>query len=219
MQIRFGRTAVELVSGDITRQSVDALVTAANSALAGGGGVDGAIHRAAGPDLLLETARRYPNGCPTGDAVITGAGRLPVKYVIHAVGPIYRPERDSECAELLASAYRRSIQTAVAHGCRSIAFPSIATGAYGYPVERAAKVALRAAHSMLTPYSALELIRWVLWDAGTFRAYSAALESFGRSAGATLCGNPQCRAPLSGEAVYCPRCGRLVQSGTDGAPV
>jgi O-acetyl-ADP-ribose deacetylase (regulator of RNase III) len=215
MHLRFGRTAIELVQGDITRQNVDAVVNAANTALAGGGGVDGAIHRAGGPEIKAETARRYPAGCPTGDAVITGAGRLAARYVIHAVGPVYRLERDAECAELLASTYRRCLQIAVAHGCRSLAFPSISTGAYGYPLERAARVALRAAHADLSPYSALETVRWVLFDPAALRAYANAAAELMRTVAGRHCDHPQCRAPLPAEAVYCPRCGRRVEAPAD----
>src|SRR5690349_7442123 len=124
---------IELVQGDITDQATDAIVNAANSALAGGSGVDGAIHRRGGPSLMAETRKRYPAGCATGDAVITGGGNLAAKHVVHAVGPVYRDGRRGE-PELLASAYRSSLEAAAAAGCRSISFPSISTGAYGYPL-------------------------------------------------------------------------------------
>src|SRR5262249_5178616 len=129
MKVRIGVSALELVQGDITRQEVDVLVNAANSHLAGGGGVDGAIHLAAGLAVMEETRQRYPLGCPTGDAVVTGAGNLPVKFVFHAVGPVWRGGLQGE-PELLRSVYRRCLELAGQQKCRSIAFPSISTGAY-----------------------------------------------------------------------------------------
>src|SRR5262245_50536468 len=120
MQVHIGSCVLELVMGDITRQTTDAIVNAANSQLAGGGGVDGAIHRAGGPSIMAETRQRYPQGCPTGEAVITGAGQLPVRYVIHAVGPIWNGGQHRE-AEQLASAYQTSLAIAVAHQCQSVA--------------------------------------------------------------------------------------------------
>ncbi|MDM7913976.1 MAG: O-acetyl-ADP-ribose deacetylase [Candidatus Eisenbacteria bacterium] len=145
-EYRVGRSVVELLRGDITQQTVDAIVNAANAALAGGGGVDGAIHRAGGP-TIGEECRRI-GGCPTGSAVATGAGRLPARWVIHAVGPVWRGGRYEEPA-LLASAYRRSLEVAREIGARSIAFPSISTGAYLYPVPDAARVALTAVREAL----------------------------------------------------------------------
>jgi O-acetyl-ADP-ribose deacetylase (regulator of RNase III) len=133
-----GRARV--VRGDITTLDVDAIVNAANSALAGGGGVDAAIHAAAGPELMAETRRRFPEGCPTGSAVTTGGGRLRARMVIHAVGPVWHGGGRGEEA-LLASAWRSALAEAVAHGARSVAVPSISTGVYGFPVERAAGVA------------------------------------------------------------------------------
>lgn len=141
MQATIGGQTVELVQGDITQQQLDAIVNAANSRLAGGGGVDGAIHRRGGPAIMQETARRYPEGCPTGSAVISGAGNLPAKYVIHAVGPVWSGGGRGEAA-LLAGCYRRALELAVERGCSSIAFPAISTGAYGYPLDAAAEVAL-----------------------------------------------------------------------------
>jgi O-acetyl-ADP-ribose deacetylase (regulator of RNase III) len=133
---------IELVQGNITLQEVDAIVNAANRGLRGGGGVDGAIHRAGGPEIMQEC--RHIGGCPTGSAVITGAGRLPARRVIHAVGPVYRGGASGE-GELLAGAYRRSLGLAVGHGLRSVAFPSISTGVYGYPIRDASRIALRTA--------------------------------------------------------------------------
>ena len=140
---RTGRKIV-LEEGDITRVAADAIVNAANSALAGGGGVDGAIHRAGGPEIMreLDGIRRQIGHCPTGSAVATGAGRLPAKYVFHAVGPVYRDGRHGE-PELLASCYRRCLEMAEERGLRTIGFPSISTGVYGYPLEQAAAIALR----------------------------------------------------------------------------
>src|SRR5262245_46034497 len=139
MQQRIGESLVELVRGDITHQDVDAIVNAANSTLLGGGGVDGAIHRAGGPTILA--ACRRLGGCATGDAKITRGGALPARHVIHAVGPVYRDGRRGE-PELLRSAYRRSLEVAVEHALRSIAFPSISTGAYRFPIDAAAPIAL-----------------------------------------------------------------------------
>lgn len=135
---------LHLVQGDITRLDVDAIVNAANSSLLGGGGVDGAIHRAAGPALLEECrqVRARQGECPTGEAVITGGGRLPARYVIHTVGPVWQGGSANE-EVLLASAYRNSLRLATAHGIRSLAFPGISTGVYGFPKERAARIAVR----------------------------------------------------------------------------
>lgn len=168
---------LELVQGDITTQTTDAIVNAANSSLLGGGGVDGAIHRAGGPQILEECkairARQGP--CPAGEAVITSGGKLPARHVVHAVGPIWRGGSEGE-PETLASAYRRSLEIAVAHGVRSIAFPSISTGAYRYPVRQAANVALETVKDFLArERRAPELVRFVLFDAETLRAYEEAL--------------------------------------------
>jgi O-acetyl-ADP-ribose deacetylase (regulator of RNase III) len=149
-------------------------VNAANSRLAGGGGVDGAIHRAGGPSIMDETRRRYPNGCATGDAVITAGGKLKAKHVIHTVGPVYRDGRHGE-PELLASAYRRSLEVAVAAGCRSIAFPSLSTGAYGYPHEEAAPIALGAVREYLRDGKlSIELVRFVLFEPIALDAFTQA---------------------------------------------
>jgi O-acetyl-ADP-ribose deacetylase (regulator of RNase III) len=163
---------LELVQGDITQQDTDAIVNAANSSLLGGGGVDGAIHRAAGPELLAEC--RTLGGCPTGEARITRGYRLKARHVIHTVGPIFRGSpRD---AELLASCYRRSLQLASANHLQTVTFPSISTGAYGYPVEQAAPVALRAVIEYLNAHADIELVRFVLFDRHTFQVYQQALE-------------------------------------------
>jgi O-acetyl-ADP-ribose deacetylase (regulator of RNase III) len=161
--------------GDITTLDVDAIVNAANSSLLGGGGVDGAIHRAGGPQILAEC--RELGGCATGEAKITTGGRLPARHVIHTVGPVYHREGAGRAAELLTSAYRRSLEVAVAHGLRSVAFPSISTGAYGYPLDEAAPVALRAVIGFLQdrPESGIELVRFVLYGPRAYGVYQRAL--------------------------------------------
>jgi O-acetyl-ADP-ribose deacetylase (regulator of RNase III) len=171
MQVHIGACVLELVTGDITRQTTAAIVNAANSQLAGGGGVDGAIHRAGGPTIMAETRQRYPQGCPTGAAVITGAGQLPARYVIHAVGPIWHGGQHRE-AEQLASAYEKSLALAVAHQCQSVAFPSLSTGAYGYPVALAAQTALSTVLAFLREHQQPSCVRFVLFDSGTYTAYA-----------------------------------------------
>jgi O-acetyl-ADP-ribose deacetylase (regulator of RNase III) len=168
---------VLVVVGDITRQDVTAMVNAANSTLGGGGGVDGAIHRAGGPEILKECQeiRRtvYPGGLPTGEAVITTGGNLPAKYVIHTVGPIYGREPEREAA-LLAACYQNSLLLARQHGVTSIAFPSISTGAYGYPKTEAAKIASAAISDFLSADQQIEQVRLVFFqerDARVFREY------------------------------------------------
>jgi O-acetyl-ADP-ribose deacetylase (regulator of RNase III) len=171
-----GRT-LELVLGDITQQRVDAIVNAANSRLAGGGGVDGAIHRAGGPSIMAETARRYPEGCPTGSAVITSAGNLPVLFVIHAVGPFYSGGTHGE-ATLLASAYLSSLELADQHDCQSIAMPALSTGAYRYPLEEAAEIALTTTAEFLrslSPNWKLQLVRFVLFSSDVLSAFRTAM--------------------------------------------
>ena len=173
-----GRT-LRLLTGDITNVPVDAMANAANSALAGGGGVDGAIHRAGGPSIMqeLDRVRREIGGrCPTGSAVATSAGNLPAKYVFQAVGPIYRDGEHGE-AELLASCYRTCLQLAEERAVRTISFPSISTGVYGYPVADAADVAIDAVLRHLEQGAgSVEEAMFVLFDAATFRAYRQALE-------------------------------------------
>jgi O-acetyl-ADP-ribose deacetylase (regulator of RNase III) len=175
MKIDVGGASLELVEGDITQQEVEAVVNAANSRLAGGGGVDGAIHRRGGPSIMQETDRLYPDGCPTGSAVITSAGDLPARYVIHAVGPVWHGGDQGEPA-LLASAYRRCLQLAVDHGCRSVAFPSLSTGAYGYPMSAAARVALETALDFLRGQDHLRLVRFVLFGQEAFRTFTEQLQ-------------------------------------------
>lgn len=151
MEARLGTKVLALAEGDITKFAADAIVNAANSALAGGGGVDGAIHRAGGPSIMreLDAIRAKTGGCPTGSAVATGAGNLPARFVFHAVGPVYRDGRHGE-PELLASCYRTSLELAEQHGARTVAFPSISTGVYGYPVEEAAEIAIKTVSEFLS---------------------------------------------------------------------
>lgn len=175
MRVSVGSRQLELAQGDITAQQVDALVNAANSELAGGGGVDGAIHRRGGPAIMADTDRLYPHGCPTGSAVISQAGCLPARFVIHAVGPVWRGGLVGE-ADLLASAYRRSLELAAAHACQSIALPALSTGAYGYPMDQAARIALGVAREWLQNESPLVLVRFVLFSGGAYGAFAAALE-------------------------------------------
>ncbi|MGQ9574880.1 MAG: O-acetyl-ADP-ribose deacetylase [Thermoguttaceae bacterium] len=175
MQAQIGPCQIELAQGDITLQEVDAIVNAANSRLAGGGGVNGAIHRRGGPDIMAETDAKYPQGCPTGSAVISGAGNLKAKHVIHAVGPVWRGGHRGE-AELLAGAYRRSLELAIEAGCQSIAFPALSAGAYGYPMDQAAGVALTSVIEFLKQHGKPRLVRFVLFDAAAYGVFAAALE-------------------------------------------
>jgi O-acetyl-ADP-ribose deacetylase (regulator of RNase III) len=175
----FGDARVELVRGDITRETTDAVVNAANSTLLGGGGVDGAIHRAGGPAILAECRRlreRLPEGLPAGDAILTGSGRLPCRHVIHTVGPVWSGGARGE-AETLARCYRSSLALAARHGLRSVAFPSISTGAYGYPAAPAATVALGAVREALQAPASLRLVRFVLFSESDLVAYQTALGS------------------------------------------
>jgi O-acetyl-ADP-ribose deacetylase len=163
---------IELVLGDITEQDVDAIVNAANPGLLGGGGVDGAIHRAGGPSILEEC--RLLGGCDPGGVKATSGGALPARHVLHAVGPIWRGGGAGE-PELLASCHRRAIELADELGCRSVAFPAISTGAYGYPVELAAPVAIAATDTALAEHPSVELARFVFRDELTLTAYLASL--------------------------------------------
>jgi O-acetyl-ADP-ribose deacetylase (regulator of RNase III) len=176
MIIHFGPGRIRLVQGSITDEEVDAVVNAANARLAGGGGVDGAIHRAAGPSLLEETRRRYPQGCPTGDAVPTSAGNLRARYVFHAVGPVWRGGMQQE-TKLLASTYRRCLELALELECRSIAFPAISTGVYSYPTDLAADCSLKTVRDFLLDKAQPLEARFVLFEAGKYGAFARVLES------------------------------------------
>jgi O-acetyl-ADP-ribose deacetylase (regulator of RNase III) len=168
--------AIDLVTGDITRIPADAIVNAANSALAGGGGVDGAIHRAGGPAIMADLERRYGRGrhCPTGSAVISAAGHLPATWVIHAVGPIWRGGGAGE-ADLLASAYRTSLSLAAEHGALTVSLPAISCGIYGYPVDQAARIAIDTVRDLLeNEAGSIERVTFVLFSQGTYDEFEAA---------------------------------------------
>jgi O-acetyl-ADP-ribose deacetylase (regulator of RNase III) len=176
---------LELVLGDITQQRVDAIVNAANTALAGGGGVDGAIHRAGGPSIMAETRRRYPGGCPTGSAVITSGGNLDARHVIHAVWPFWNGGGREEAAQL-AGAYRTSLELAASHNCLSVALPALSTGAYRYPAEEAARVAVAVAVEFLQELGADQrpsLVRFVLFSNDVLAAFQKALAAYSPHAG------------------------------------
>jgi O-acetyl-ADP-ribose deacetylase (regulator of RNase III) len=174
----FGRSRLELVQGDITREMVDAIVNAANSGLLGGGGVDGAIHRAGGAGILEECReiRERQGPLPAGEAVITSGGRLAARHVIHTVGPVWRGGGHAE-AETLARCYRSSLQLAAARGLSSVAFPAISTGVYGYPVAEAAAVALRTVRDVLSAGSPVTLVRCVLFSEPDLETYRRALRA------------------------------------------
>lgn len=171
---QIGERRVELIVGDITRQRLDAIANAANSSLRGGGGVDGAIHVAAGPRLLDELQRRYPDGTPTGTAVGTSGHDLPAQWILHAVGPVWRGGDRSE-ADLLASAYRSCLRLADELGARTVAFPAISLGIYGYPVDEGARVALTTVSDHLRGETGVTVVRFVLRDA-TYPAFATALQ-------------------------------------------
>jgi O-acetyl-ADP-ribose deacetylase (regulator of RNase III) len=166
------KETIVVVEGDITEQNVDAIVNAANTSLLGGGGVDGAIHDAAGPELLEEC--RTLHGCPTGDAKLTRGYRLPAQWVIHTVGPVWRGGHDFE-DELLANCYRRSLELAVQNGARSVAFPAISTGIYGFPLERATRIAVREVRAFLEMNTTLEKVIFVCFDSRTRKCYQLVL--------------------------------------------
>ncbi|MFF7408518.1 O-acetyl-ADP-ribose deacetylase [Streptomyces lydicus] len=165
------RPSLTLVQGDITEQAVDAVVNAANSSLLGGGGVDGAIHRRGGPEILAECralrASRYGRGLPTGQAVATTAGRLPARWVIHTVGPVFA--RNEDRSELLASCYRESLRVADELGARTVAFPALSTGIYGWPMDDGARIAVE---TVRTADTAVEEVRFVLFDAQAYDAFA-----------------------------------------------
>ncbi len=173
MKVTVHQSILEIVQGDITQEETEAIGNAANAALAGGGGVDGAIHRAGGPSLMAELKAKY-EGCPTGSAVLTAGGRLKARYVIHAVGPRYSGTLKD--AEFLASAYRKSLDLCSQHKIASVAFPSISTGIYGYPVEEASRIALKTVQDYLKDHPEVKLVRFVLFDSSTYHAYEEALK-------------------------------------------
>jgi O-acetyl-ADP-ribose deacetylase (regulator of RNase III) len=177
MKVNVQKSILEIVQGDITQQDTEAIGNAANSALAGGGGVDGAIHRAGGPSLMSELKTKY-KGCPTGSAVITGGGNLKAKYVIHAVGPRY--SGSPKDPELLSGAYRKSLELCTQNKISSIAFPSISTGIYGYPVEEASRIALKIVMEYLKDHPEIKLVRFVLFDARTLSVYQEALRELSK---------------------------------------
>jgi O-acetyl-ADP-ribose deacetylase len=174
MQLKINQAILEIVEGDITQQDTEAIVNAANEQLRVGGGVDGAINRAGGPEIQREA--RQIGYCPTGQAVITTGGKLKAKYVIHTVGPIYKNGLAGE-PELLASCYRESLKLASARGIKSIAFPSISTGIYGYPLADAARTALGAVKAYLQEHPEIELVRFVVFGQQAFEEYAAELSS------------------------------------------
>ncbi len=167
---------ITLVQGDITKQEADAIVNAANERLLGGGGVDGAIHRAAGPELLAEC--RTIGGCPTGEARITKGYRLPARFVIHTVGPIWKGGGKGE-PELLASSYRNSLRLAVENGAQTVAFPSISTGVYGFPIELAAPLAIDTVQEFLASETSIEEVRFVCFSGEDYEVYQQELQQLG----------------------------------------
>ncbi|MEN6464823.1 MAG: O-acetyl-ADP-ribose deacetylase [Syntrophaceae bacterium] len=175
MEKKINDSVLAIVEGDITREQTDAIVNAANWRLAGGGGVDGAIHRAGGPSIM-EESRKY-DGCPTGKAVITGGGDLMAKYVIHAVGPVYRDGKRGE-PELLRSAYLESLRLASDNGIKSISFPALSAGAYGYPMDEAARIALTTAAEYIKGHPEIKLVRFVLFGKPAYDAFERALKAF-----------------------------------------
>lgn len=172
MQAKFNQTLIELVLGDITQENTEAIVNAANSRLAGGAGVDGAIHREGGPAIMAEC--RQIGGCPTGQAVITTGGNLQARYVIHTVGPVYHGGTQNE-AGLLAAAYTNSLKLAVKYGLQSISFPAISCGIYGYPLQEAAHLALKSCVEFVRENTQIHLIRHVLFDPKIYNIFSGEL--------------------------------------------
>lgn len=178
MKVTVNQSILELVEGDITKQDTEAIVNAANTSLLGGGGVDGAIHRAGGPTILEECKKL--GGCPTGEARITTGGKLKAKYVIHAVGPVYRDGNKGE-AQLLASTYKNCLVLASRQKIQSMAFPSISTGAYGYPMENAARIALTTVWDYIKEHPEIKLIRFVLFGQAAYEAYCRVLDMLTRN--------------------------------------
>jgi len=174
-KVKIGECILELIQGDITEQDTEAIVNAANERLIPGGGVDGAIHRKGGPSILDELRAKYTH-CPTGQAVITGAGNLKAKYVIHAVGPIYKDGKSGE-SELLASAYKNSLLKALEYNINSISFPALSTGAYGYPLREASQIALKTVIDFLKENKKPKLIRFVLWGEEHYKTFEEVLNT------------------------------------------
>jgi len=180
IEISIGKSKIRLVQGDITDQETEAIVNAANPSLMGGGGVDGAIHREGGPKILEECRKirktEWPEGLPTGKAVITSGGKLKAQYVIHTIGPIWRGGNRDE-PRLLSDAYWNSLELAVSKGIKTVAFPSISTGAYGYPVEKASRIAFKTVKSFLEERDSLEEVRFVLFSNSDFKTYGEAIKA------------------------------------------
>lgn len=175
MQVNINGCSLRLLVGDITEQKVDAIVNAANSALAGGAGVDGAIHSAGGPAIMEDTQTKYPEGCPTGSAVASVAGLLSAKYVFHAVGPVWQGGKSNEPVQL-QSAYRSCLKLAAEYDCENIAFPAIGTGAYGYPLDLGANVALKTCIDFQKWHKTPQEVRFVLFSEGVYGAFARSLE-------------------------------------------
>jgi O-acetyl-ADP-ribose deacetylase (regulator of RNase III) len=181
-ELRIGSRTLALARGDITTFAADAIVNAANAALAGGGGVDGAIHRAGGPRIMAELRRLHPDGTPTGSAVVTTAGALPARWVIHAVGPIWRGGGHGE-ADLLASAYASALRLAADAGARSVALPAISAGIYGYPLAEAARIALATTRDHLAGPTTIERATFVLFSTDTLGVFARALDELAAAVG------------------------------------
>jgi O-acetyl-ADP-ribose deacetylase (regulator of RNase III) len=175
MEVKINQTTIMLACGDITAEETDAIVNAANEGLAGGAGVDGAIHRAGGPTIMKEC--RQIGGCPTGRAVITSGGNLKARYVIHTVGPVYRGGKNNE-AELLQSAYRESLKLARQNNLQSISFPAISTGVYGYPMDQAAYLALKTCIEFVREDTGIKLIRHILYNHRVYDIFSRESKNF-----------------------------------------
>jgi O-acetyl-ADP-ribose deacetylase (regulator of RNase III) len=173
MEVHIGKSTLAILEGDITREETDAIVNAANSGLRGGGGVDGAIHRAGGPAIMVEC--RKIGHCPTGQAVITTGGNLKARFVIHTVGPVYSGGSRNE-AGLLKSAYLESLKLASKNSLKSVSFPAISTGAYGYPLNEAARIALKTAIDYLKEHPEIELVRFVLFGKSTYDVFAEELQ-------------------------------------------
>ena len=173
MKVNINKSILELIEGDITEQETDAIVNAANSSLLGGGGVDGAIHRAGGPKILEECKKL--GGCPTGEARITTGGKLKARHVIHTVGPVYSGGKQRE-SELLANAYKNSLNLASKYKHKSVSFPSISTGAYSYPINEASTIALKTVIDYLKTYTDIKLVRFVLYGQKAYQVYEKALQ-------------------------------------------